>query len=193
MRSLLVRGRLRCAALLLLLLVLGACGPSTQYNRGVFVSYHPTTTAPEQARLVGSAMAYTETDLDAIKAAGGVYLGELEITAEKNTELTGGSAGATFLQGRASIGAAEHGATHFLLVASDIEHSVKQARDSEIIMSRGRTTHVQAETLKARYALWRVEAPHWSELSPNLRPTTPVAGATSAPATPATVTTTAAK
>jgi hypothetical protein len=161
---------MRNGLLALLLLGAAACTPATQYNRGINVDYRPASAAQGQERIVGSAVKYTDKDLDALKAAGGVYLGELEVRAEKSKDLQSAS-GAGALDGRVSLEAAQRGASHFTLTASDIEHSIKTARDSQIIMSGGRNTHEEVQTVKARYALWRVEPAHFAELSKELQPT----------------------
>jgi hypothetical protein len=124
-----------------------------------------------------------DKDLDALKAAGGLYLGELEVHAEKDKDLQSTS-GASNLDGRVSIEAAQRGATHYTLTASEIDHSVKTASDSQILLSGGRRTQVATEGVKARYALWRVEAGHWSELSKELQPTTAQPGVTEKAAAP---------
>ena len=114
---------MRNGLLALLLLGAAACTPATQYNRGINVDYRPASAAQGQERIVGSAVKYTDKDLDALKAAGGVYLGELEVRAEKSKDLQSAS-GAGALDGRVSLEAAQRGASHFTLTASDIEHSI---------------------------------------------------------------------
>src|SRR5262245_47677139 len=89
------------------------CGPSTQYNRGVEMSFHPSGKAEGGPRLVSSAVELKQdSDQNAIKEAGGIYLGELEVVAEKSADFQTAGGGKT-LSGRVSLEAANRGATHF--------------------------------------------------------------------------------
>lgn len=151
-----------------LALVAVACTPASQYNRGINVDYKPSGAAAGQSRLVGSALKYADKDLETIKATGAVYLGELEAHAEKDTDLSNQS-GANGLEGRMSLEAAQRGATHFTLTASDVEHKLAPSTGFSATPFQ-RNGVAQTQGIKARYALWRVEPGKWSELPKELRP-----------------------
>ncbi len=173
-----------------LALVAVACTPASQYNRGINVDYKPSGAAAGQQRLVGSALKYADKDLEAIKATGAVYLGELEAHAEKDTDLSNQS-GANGLEGRMSLEAAQRGATHFTLTASDVEHKLAPSTGFSATPFQ-RNGVAQTQGIKARYALWRVEPGKWAELPKELRPeglpgatsTTAATPASSASSTP---------
>lgn len=144
------------------------CGPATQYNRGVDMSFHPSGKAEGGPRLVSSAVELKQdSDQNAIKEAGGVYLGELEVVAEKSADFQTSGGGKT-LSGRVSLEAANRGATHFYLAASDTQRSVQAAQGPHVSFGQGNAEQV-ART-KARFVLYRVEMDKWSALPKNYQP-----------------------
>ena len=156
----------------LFLISLAACAPSTSFEH-VDVAYQPSANMHErETRIAPSAVTISESDVDAIKEAGGVYLGELELRGERGAAATQQS-GATNLVGRASLEAAARGATHFMLVAggSHVEHHVSPGAG---FSPDGPTTTVSStseQIVVARFALMRVEPAHWNDLKAALRPT----------------------
>lgn len=153
-----------------------ACQPATTFNRGLAFSFEPSSRAEGQGRLVPSATALrAEGDQEKVKAAGGVYLGELEAVGERAG--AGGSQGASALAGRVSLEAAARGATHTYLVASGVESRLEHARVGDT------HTATPVAKLRARYALYRVEAAQWETLPVEIRPAG-AAAATTAPAPP---------
>lgn len=177
-------------SLLVGLLALGlwsvGCSPATQYNKGIEMSYHPSGKADAQEKLVSSAIELKQdSDQAAIKEAGGIYLGELEVIAAKNSDFASGGGGAKAgLSGRVSLEAANRGATHFYLAASNTEHSVQQASGPHIGI--GGSSSEQVAKTHARYVLYRVEQEKWAALPEAYKPE-PLPGAA-----PQTTTTTAA-
>lgn len=156
----------------LLALALAACNPATTYNRGIEMSYKPSGKADAQERIVYSAVQLKQdSDQSTVKEAGGIYLGDLEVLAAKNSSFEGGS-GANGLSGRVSLEAANRGATHFYLAASTVEHSMEATGGPSFRMG-GASSEAVAKT-KARFVLFRVEADKWEKLPKEFQPTTPV-------------------
>lgn len=165
----------RIVALTFGLLTLGVlgCQPTTTFNRGVDMSYHPSGKADAQERIVYSAIELkTEQDQDKVKGLGGVYLGELEVVAEKTDDFRTGGGGKA-LSGRISLEAANRGATHYYLAASSVEHSMESSGGG---VSIGLKTNgaQNVQKMKARYTLFRVEQDKWSALPKEYAPETAV-------------------
>jgi hypothetical protein len=160
-----------------------ACSPATQYNRGIDMSYHPSSTAAAQERVVDSAVELkTDADQQKIKDAGGIYLGELEVLAEKTGDFASGSGGKS-LSGRVSLEAANRGATHFYLAASKVEHTVQQASGMHIGIGNSNAESVQR--IHCRFVLFRVEPAAWDALPTEYKPELAASLRGKAPAAPA--------
>lgn len=164
-----------------LFLVAAACAPSTQFNRGISVDFRPAAANVGQDRIVGSALAVEAKDVEVLKAQSAVYLGELEAAAERDSGQS--ETGAKSLEGRMSIEAAQRGATHFELTASEVTTRLAQASPGPSvggpvgITSNGGigfgsngAAASQVKALRVRYRLYRVEAPGWSALPGPLQP-----------------------
>lgn len=122
------------------------------------------------ARLTSSAIAYSDADADALKGAGGVYLGELDVYGVRGG-LESGGAGPMNLSGRASLEAAQRGATHYMLMSGGV---ARINSGNTVVVSRyGATTMPHTEQqVTARFALIRVDREHWQDLPASLRPNT---------------------
>lgn len=158
-------------ASLFVLLFAAACSPATSFQH-VDVAYQPSANVnvPER-RLAPSAVSFAESDTDAIEHAGGVYLGELVIRGSRGA-LASQRSGATNLLGRASLEAAQRGATHFTLLAGDT-HVEHHSSGGVVFTSQGADPTVSSsseQVVVARFALMRVEPDRWSELKASLRP-----------------------
>lgn len=142
------------------LLSLAACAPSTSYNRGIDVDYHPSAKYENASRLVDSAVELKSSgDERTLQEAGAAYIGELELTVHRGgAAFVGAGSGPGTLAGRLSLEAASRGATHFKSVSSD--ETFETVRSS--------TAHV-------RVVLYRVDRDAWATLGPTVRPT-PAAG-----------------
>lgn len=154
----------------LLVLSLAACAPATSFQH-VDVAYQPSAnvTAPEQ-RLAPSAVTYSEGDVDAIKQAGGVYIGELELRGTRGDMAQ--RSGATNLFGRASLEAAQRGATHFMLLSGG-SHIERHTSTGAVFTPDGPAPTVSSSSeqiVTARFALMRVEPNRWNDLRAPLRP-----------------------
>lgn len=163
-------------------LVVVGCSPATQYNKGIEMSYHPSGKADAQQKVVSSAIELKQdSDQATIKEAGGLYLGELEVIAAKNSDFAAGGGGAKAgLSGRVSLEAANRGATHFYLASSNTEHTVQQASGPHIGI--GGSSSEQVAKTHARYVLFRVEQDKWSALPKQYQPEA-MPGAAPAPST----------
>lgn len=161
-------------------LVSVGCSPATQYNKGIEMSFHPSGKADAQQKVVSSAIELKQdSDQTTIKEAGGIYLGELEVIAAKNSDFASGGGGAKAgLSGRVSLEAANRGATHFYLASSNTEHSVQQASGPHIGI--GGSSSEQVAKTHARFVLYRVEQDKWASLP---KPYQPEAMPGAAPAT----------
>jgi hypothetical protein len=162
--------RTRISALILVF-SLAACAPSTSFQH-VNVAYQPSANlnAPEK-RLAPSAVTFAESDADAIKQAGGIYLGELELRGSRGA-MEAQQSGPTNLVGRASLEAAERGATHFMLLSGDT-HIESHATSGVAFTPNGPAPTVSStseQIVVARFALMRVEPEHWKDLRVTLRP-----------------------
>ena len=150
-----------------------ACAPSTTFNRGINVDYRPSGEAKDQARLVGSAVPIAIADKATLTGMGAVYLGELEMRAERDDNLTGGSSGAKNLEGRASLEAAQRGATHFYNSESKIDKQMStgsSTSSSALLLGRNGQAADRVQVLTVRYALYRVEEDKWAGMTQELRP-----------------------
>ena len=115
-----------------------------------------------------------------MKDAGGIYLGELEVTAEKSTSLSAGATGGgATLSGRVSLEVANRGGTHFYLAKLDTENSVQQAQGPHIGIGNSSGGEAVQRT-KARYVVYRVEQDGWAKLEKKYQPEA-AAGAAKAP------------
>jgi hypothetical protein len=165
-----MRMRLVAVGFLALGLCAVGCSPATQYNKGIEMSYHPSGKADGQARLVSSAIELKQdSDQNTIKEAGGVYLGELEVIAAKSSDFSGGAGGKS-LSGRVSLEAANRGATHFYLAASDVEHTVERASGPTVSFGHSGGSSESVARTKARFVLYRVEQDKWAALPKNYQP-----------------------
>ena len=158
-------------ASLLFVLALAACAPNTSFQH-VDVAYQPSANvrAPEN-RLAPSAITFSEGDTDAIERAGGVYIGELVVRGSRGP-MEAQQSRPTNLVGRASLEAAQRGATHFMLLAGDT-HIERHTSNGVAFTPEGPATTVSSTTeqiVVARFALMRVEPEHWDDLRVALRP-----------------------
>jgi len=152
-------------------LSIAACAPSTTFNRGIDISFHPSGKADAQQRLVSSAVELkTENETTLVKDTGAVYLGELEVIGEKAGGMYMGKAGASTLSGRISLEAANRGATHFHLASSRVEHGIETHTSPG-----GNSTSAPTSKTHARYVLFRLEPVAWEKLPNAYRPTAVVA------------------
>ena len=184
---------MRISALFAGFAVLGAvvaCQPPTTYDRGIQMSYHPSGKADAQEKLVSSAVEIkTDGDQKLIKDAGGIYLGELEVSAEKSTSYaSGATTGGATLAGRVSLEVANRGGTHFYLAKLDSENGVSPSSEDHVHVRVGNsavTASGGGETVQrttARYVVYRVEQADWSKLDKQYQPDTPVSASPSAKA-----------
>lgn len=149
-----------------LAVALVACQPSTTYNRGVDMSFHPSGKADAQQRLVASAVELkADADQGVVKEAGGLYLGELEVVGEKAGALYMTKEGGGNLAGRVSLEAASRGATHFFLASSRVEQSIETHQHGS-----GNTSSTPVSRTHARFVLFRVERADWGKLPAGYRP-----------------------
>ena len=151
---------------------IAACTPGSAFQQ-VDVAYQPSAKVdtPEQ-RLAPSAVTFSESDLDAIKKAGGVYLGELDIRGERGIAAGSQQNGPTNLVGRASLEAAQRGATHFMLLTGG-ERMQGTGASGVAFTSDGPAPTASGaidQIVFARFALMRVEPAHWTDLRAGLRP-----------------------
>jgi hypothetical protein len=170
---------MRIPALFIGFVALGAvaaCQPATTYNRGVEMSYHPSGKADAQEKLVNSAVEIkTDGDQKLIKDAGGIYLGELEVSAEKSTSYaSGATGGGATLSGRVSLEVANRGGTHFYLAKLDTENAVAPASNGVHVGIGNSGGGETVQRTKARYVVYRVEQADWAKLDKQYQPDTPV-------------------
>lgn len=181
MRFLTLSGLLLVALAAGPLFLLSGCAPATTYNRGLDISFHPSSKADAQERILPSAIELkTEADTSLVKDAGGVYLGELEVVGEKAGGMYMGQSGGSTLSGRISLEAASRGATHFYLASSNTENSMEFHHTMN-----GSSSATPTSKTKARFILFRVEQSSWEKLPQQYRPEAPAAAKTSTPAAPA--------
>lgn len=161
------------------------CTPATQFNKGVEMSFHPSGKADAQQKIVSSAIELKQdSDQTTIKEQGGIYLGELEVVAAKNSDFASGGGGAKAgLSGRVSLEAANRGATHFYLASSNTEHSVQQASGPHVGI--GGNSSEQVAKINARFVLYRVEQEKWAALPKPYQPEAMPGAPTTTAATPA--------
>lgn len=161
------------------------CTPATQFNKGVEMSFHPSGKADAQQKIVNSAIELKQdSDQTTIKENGGIYLGELEVIAAKNSDFASGGGGAKAgLSGRVSLEAANRGATHFYLASSNTEHSVQQASGPHIGI--GGNSSEQVAKIHARFVLYRVDQEKWAALPKPYQPEAMAGSSTTTAATPA--------
>lgn len=143
-----------------------ACGPKTAYNRGLSFEYHPAGATVDPSRAVGSAIELTESDRARLARLQPAYLGELSVEGERSGLQS--SEGAGNVKGRVSLEAAARGATHFILLGSDV------ARRNEAVggYPGSRPVMQQVTITRARYGLYRVDPSMFAKLPARLRPTT---------------------
>ena len=145
---------------------LAACTPPMTRS-GSDVAFHPVV-ADAQPRLVASAVELkVEADQEPIKEAGGVYLGELEVTVEQPQYASGSAGSAASLSGPASLDAARFGGTHFYLTKLNTTDGVWPPAHVDF-MTNGRGGGFQRT--KAIYVVYRVAPEAWSQLEPRYRP-----------------------
>ncbi|MEO7109960.1 MAG: hypothetical protein ABI183_05955 [Polyangiaceae bacterium] len=159
----------RCLAAALLIFAT-ACGPATSFDH-IAIHYQPSpnVTAP-LTRVTSEAVSYSDSDLKTLDAAGAVYLGEIELRGDRGGLVTGG-AGPTNLTGRASLEAAARGATHYTLVAGDMQRV--SGPQTVVVTPQGAfVTNNQQQEITARYVMLRIEPDHWAALPAPLRPQT---------------------
>jgi hypothetical protein len=156
---------------LLFVFSLAACASGSTFQK-VDVAYQPSANVhAREQRLAASAITFSESDADAIESAGGVYLGELDLRGSRGV-LESQQSGATNLVGRASLEAAQRGATHFMLLSGDT-HIESHAASGVAFTAQGPAPTVSSSTeqvVVARFALMRVEPDHWNALRASLRP-----------------------
>ncbi|MGH7283138.1 MAG: hypothetical protein ACRELY_16555 [Polyangiaceae bacterium] len=163
--------RIHLTSFLFLISSLAACAPATSFQH-VDVAYQPSANVhAREERLAPSAVTISDSDVDAIQKAGGVYLGELELRGERG-ELASQQNGPTNLRGRASLEAAQRGATHFMLLTGGA-HIERHTSAGFTYSPQGPSPTVSSSSeqiVTARFALMRVEPDHWNELRAALRP-----------------------
>lgn len=155
---------------------IAACQPSTTYNRGLEMSYHPSGKADAQEKLVNSAVELKQdSDQKLIKDAGGLYMGELEVIAEKSTSYaSGATAGGSTLSGRVSLEVANRGGTHFYLAKLDSENGIAQASPGIHVGIGNNGSSEAVQRTHARYVVYRLEQDSWAKLEKKYQPDTPV-------------------
>lgn len=170
---------MRISALVMGFVVVGAvaaCQPATTYNRGMDMTFHPSGKADAQEKLVSSAVEIkADADQKLIKDAGGIYMGELEVSAEKSTSYaSGATGGGATLAGRVSLEVANRGGTHFYLAKLDTENAVAPASQGVHVGIGNGGGGETVQRTKARYVVYRVEQGDWAKLDKKYQPDTPV-------------------
>lgn len=150
---------------------LAACSPSTSFQH-VDVAYQSSAnvTALEKP-LAPAAVSIAESDAEAIERAGGIYLGELDLRGSRGA-MSAQQSGPANLVGRASLEAAERGATHVMLLSGDTRIETHSS-NGFAFTPQGPSPTVSSSSeqiVVARFALMRVEPAHWSDLRASLRP-----------------------
>ncbi len=176
------------------LLSVAACHRFGPINHGggpssaVGVEFSPHSAVREVAS-TSNAVRFYAGDKAMLQALGATYVGDLDVDAQQSLHMPfSKKPSPESLAGRAALGAAGVGATHYVLVESGVdvkEYEVAPERtetESASVMGRDGLMHSQSitehkkaqsirtETPRGRFALYRVDPLRWSELPAALRP-----------------------
>lgn len=154
-----------------LLVFATACGPATSFDR-VAINYQPSANVTTQLpRITSEAVSYENADLSTLNAAGAVYIGEIDLRGERGDGPINGASGPANLIGRASLEAAQRGATHYMLLAGDVEQ--KPGPQTVVVTQHAAfASNNMEQEVTARFAMLRIEPAQWATLPAALRPQT---------------------